>query len=59
MNRHALLALACLSSFPTVASFEDPVDGRFDIGEHLAENAYGFLLSLSSLLNRLWDTVAG
>lgn len=43
MNRCALFALACLSSFPSFASFEDPVDGRFDIGEHLAENAYGFL----------------
>ncbi|GLS90784.1 glyceraldehyde-3-phosphate dehydrogenase [Psychromonas marina] len=25
------------------ASFFDPIDGQFDIGQHLAENAYGFL----------------
>ena len=24
-------------------SFTDPVDGMFDMGEYLAENAYGFL----------------
>ncbi|MGC9461534.1 glyceraldehyde-3-phosphate dehydrogenase, partial [Vibrio genomosp. F10 str. 9ZD137] len=25
------------------ASFYDPIDNKLDLGEHLAENAYGFL----------------
>ncbi|KJY82983.1 glyceraldehyde-3-phosphate dehydrogenase [Vibrio galatheae] len=42
-----LIALsALLDTLPTYAadiSFTDPVDHQFDIGEHLAENAVGFL----------------
>lgn len=37
-----LLAVT-LSTSTFATSFTDPVDGRFDMGEYLAENAYGFL----------------
>ncbi|MEZ9301700.1 BamA/TamA family outer membrane protein [Vibrio breoganii] len=38
----ALLSLSVLPS-AAFASFTDPVDGRFDMGDYLADNAYGFL----------------
>ncbi|PKF60252.1 glyceraldehyde-3-phosphate dehydrogenase [Psychromonas sp. psych-6C06] len=37
------LILPLLYQSPAIASFTDPVDGKFDLGNHLAENAYGFL----------------
>lgn len=41
---YSALLLQSLSITPSLAaSLTDPIDGRFDIGEHLAENAYGFL----------------
>ncbi|WP_299688173.1 BamA/TamA family outer membrane protein [uncultured Vibrio sp.] len=46
MNRCGLLVLlssSLLTTFGAKASFHDPVDGRFDMGHHLAENAHGFL----------------
>lgn len=35
--------LSTLSHLANAVSFTDALDGQFDIGEHLAENAYGFL----------------
>ncbi|MEZ9189269.1 glyceraldehyde-3-phosphate dehydrogenase [Vibrio crassostreae 9ZC13] len=45
MNRCGGFALFSCFLFTTssFASFYDPVDGQFDMGHHLAENAYGFL----------------
>lgn len=45
MNRCGAFALISCSLLTTssLASFYDPVDGQFDMGQHLAENAYGFL----------------
>ncbi|CAM3947319.1 BamA/TamA family outer membrane protein [Vibrio neonatus] len=38
------LGLASLgANFSYATSFTDPLDGQFDMGEYLAENAYGFL----------------
>jgi hypothetical protein len=40
----ATLAMSCsILSTPTLASFFDEVDGQFDMGHHIAENAAGFL----------------
>ncbi|GAL11144.1 outer membrane protein [Vibrio astriarenae] len=39
-----VLSSFSLISIPSFAvSFTDPIDGMFDMGEYLAENAYGFL----------------
>lgn len=38
-----LLMLSAWATPGLAVSFKDPVDGRFDLGEHLAENAYGFM----------------
>ena len=35
--------LLATSPIAQAVSFFDPIDGQFDMGEHLAENAYGFL----------------
>ncbi|WP_135457871.1 BamA/TamA family outer membrane protein [Vibrio echinoideorum] len=46
MNRcggFALFACSLLTITPSLASFYDPVDGQFDMGHHIAENAHGFL----------------
>ncbi|EHU5003112.1 BamA/TamA family outer membrane protein [Vibrio vulnificus] len=46
MNRRysgALIFLSALLSCSSLASFYDPVDGQFDMGHHIAENAHGFL----------------
>ncbi|MEZ8823947.1 BamA/TamA family outer membrane protein [Vibrio amylolyticus] len=46
MNKTCPLILACASTFftsYTSASFFDNHDGQFDLGHHIAENAYGFL----------------
>ena len=46
MNRCGVLALlssSLLIPFDSMASFYDPVDGQFDMGHHIAENATGFL----------------
>lgn len=47
MNKIAKYSMVFLSLMASSAafatSFTDPVDGRFDMGEYLAENAYGFL----------------
>lgn len=46
MNRRysgALISLSALLSCSSLASFYDPVDGQFDMGHHIAENAHGFL----------------
>ncbi|UXA00169.1 BamA/TamA family outer membrane protein [Vibrio splendidus] len=46
MNCSGVLALfssSLLIPFSTMASFYDPVDGKFDMGHHIAENATGFL----------------
>lgn len=40
---YAFLMTQCLLANPALASFYDPVDEQFDLGHHLAENAYGFL----------------
>ncbi|MGY5453373.1 BamA/TamA family outer membrane protein [Agarivorans sp. MS3-6] len=37
------LLVPLLTTLPSIASFKDPVDERFDLGHHLAENAHGFL----------------
>ncbi|MGV2986060.1 glyceraldehyde-3-phosphate dehydrogenase [Vibrio sp. E150_011] len=43
-TRFITLALFSLFSFHCLAvSFTDPVDNKLDMGEYLAENAYGFL----------------
>ncbi|MBC7006174.1 BamA/TamA family outer membrane protein [Photobacterium sp. BZF1] len=41
----AALASAAMTFIPAAnaISFTDPVDGKFDMGDYLAENAYGFL----------------
>ncbi len=39
----ACLATAVVAFNVQSVSFTDPVDGQFDVGEYLAENAYGFL----------------
>ncbi|MDR9830414.1 BamA/TamA family outer membrane protein [Vibrio sp. FNV 38] len=40
----ALTSISIISTFSVLAtSFTDPIDGMFDMGEYLAENAYGFL----------------
>lgn len=33
----------CLSSAVSAASFTDPLDGKFDMSEAIAENPYAFL----------------
>lgn len=39
-----IVLLSCfLFTTSSFASFYDPVDGQFDMGHHLAENAHGFL----------------
>ncbi|GAM56717.1 outer membrane protein [Vibrio ishigakensis] len=38
-----LIASSLLSADAFAVSFTDPVDGMLDMGEYLAENAYGFL----------------
>lgn len=46
MNRQrqgALLSTSVLLAFPSFASFYDPIDGQFDMGHYIAENAHGFL----------------
>ncbi|MEZ9751838.1 glyceraldehyde-3-phosphate dehydrogenase, partial [Vibrio sp. 10N.261.54.A11] len=45
MTRYGGFVLLSCSLFTTssLASFYDPVDGQFDMGHHLAENAHGFL----------------
>ncbi|CAK1758532.1 BamA/TamA family outer membrane protein [Vibrio crassostreae] len=46
MNRCGVLALfssSLLIPLTSMASFYDPVDGQFDMGHHIAENATGFL----------------
>ncbi|TCV23881.1 BamA/TamA family outer membrane protein [Vibrio crassostreae] len=46
MNRcggFALFSCSLLTITPSLASFYDPVDGQFDMGHHIAENAHGFL----------------
>ncbi|PMH43753.1 glyceraldehyde-3-phosphate dehydrogenase [Vibrio sp. 10N.286.49.B3] len=40
---HLSLLLTSVLALPAAASFFDPIDNQFDLGEHLAENAYGFL----------------
>lgn len=41
--KHCLL-IGLLTSFSSLAvEFTDPIDGNLDMGEYLAENAYGFL----------------
>lgn len=50
MNRRysgALISLSALLSCSSLASFYDPVDGQFDMGHHIAENAHGFYQYLS------------
>jgi hypothetical protein len=41
--RQLLFTTFCTFSAQAFASFIDPIDGQFDLGHHLAENAYGFL----------------
>lgn len=47
MNKYAtptiLACTALLSPMLATASFYDSQDGKFDLGHHIAENAYGFL----------------
>ncbi|WLI87227.1 BamA/TamA family outer membrane protein [Vibrio parahaemolyticus] len=46
MNRQrqgALLSISVLLAFPSFALFYDPIDGQFDMGHYIAENAHGFL----------------
>lgn len=39
-----IVVMVCtFSSYTWAASFVDPIDGKFDVGDYLAENAYGFL----------------
>ncbi|MCL1066090.1 outer membrane protein assembly factor [Shewanella olleyana] len=38
-----VLSSLFFSSSATAVDFFDPIDGQFDVGEYLAENAYGFL----------------
>lgn len=40
---YSSLILQSLLITPAIASFTDAIDGQFDVGQHLAENAYGFL----------------
>lgn len=46
MNKTHPLILACATTLfasYSSASFFDSHDGQFDLGHHIAENAYGFL----------------
>ncbi|WP_428802532.1 BamA/TamA family outer membrane protein [Vibrio kyushuensis] len=43
LYRSILLSTASLSTTAFAVSFTDPIDGMLDMGEYLAENAYGFL----------------
>ncbi|WP_428808288.1 BamA/TamA family outer membrane protein [Vibrio lamellibrachiae] len=43
LYRSILLSTASLSTTAFSVSFTDPIDGMLDMGEYLAENAYGFL----------------
>ncbi|MFA0442670.1 BamA/TamA family outer membrane protein [Vibrio sp. 10N.222.51.C12] len=38
-----LFTIIGLFSTPTFANFLDPIDGQFDMGDYLANNAYGFM----------------
>lgn len=43
MKKIITLLLTSLIIYPAASSVFDPVDGQLDLGEYLADNAYGFL----------------
>ncbi len=42
-NSLFLLSLTLIANSAHATSFTDPVDSQLDMGDYLAENAYGFL----------------
>lgn len=42
-NSLFLLSLTLIGTSAQATSFTDPIDGQLDMGDYLAENAYGFL----------------